>query len=83
MGPGATSHIVAPQWQHEVVLFRQGDELGCRTSAKISIYGVTWRGRSKLRPKSRVEGAEFARLETADSLNRFQNLGNRALGGAN
>ncbi len=60
MGPAATSHIVAPQWQHEVVLFRQGDELGCRTSAKITVDGVNWRGRSKLKPKSRVEGAEFA-----------------------
>jgi hypothetical protein len=61
LGPGATSHVVTPQWQHEVVLFRQLDELVCRTSAKIMIDGTAKAaGRSVLRSGSRVEGEEFA-----------------------
>jgi hypothetical protein len=61
LGPAATSHVVSPRWRHEVVVFRKADELGCRTSAKITIDGANWKpGKSSLRPKSRVEGEEFA-----------------------
>jgi hypothetical protein len=61
LGPAATSHVVTPRWQHEVMLFRQSEELGCRTAAKILIDGTTkTTGRSTLRPRCRVEGEEFA-----------------------
>lgn len=60
LGPASTSHIVTSQWEHEVVLFRKAGELGCRTSAKIKIDGMAWRGGTALRPQSRVEGEEFA-----------------------
>jgi hypothetical protein len=60
MGSAATSHVAASHWKHEVVLFRQAEELGCRSSAKITIDGVANAGRAKLRTRSRVEGTEFA-----------------------
>jgi hypothetical protein len=60
LGPAKTSHVVANRWEQEVVLFRKGTELGCRTLAKISVDGANKQGRCMLRPKSRVEGAEFA-----------------------
>lgn len=60
LGPAKTSHVVANRWEQEVVLFRKGTELGCRTAAKISVDGANKEGRCMLRPKSRVEGAEFA-----------------------
>jgi hypothetical protein len=60
LGPAKTSHVVANRWEHEVVLFRSGNELGCRTSAKIAVDGATRQGRCSLKPKSRVEGEEFA-----------------------
>jgi hypothetical protein len=60
MGSAATSHVSAPLWRHEVVLFRQAEELACRTSATVQVDGVTNQGRSKLRARSRVEGTEFA-----------------------
>lgn len=60
LGPATTSHVVANRWEQEVVLFRKGTELGCRTAAKISVDGTNKEGRCMLRPKSRVEGAEFA-----------------------
>ncbi|MCC7085129.1 MAG: FHA domain-containing protein [Pirellulales bacterium] len=60
IGPAKISHIVAHRWQDEMVLFRNGHVLGCRTSAKFSVDGASKQGRCILRPKSRVEGAEFA-----------------------
>jgi hypothetical protein len=60
LGPAKTSHVLANRWEQEVVLFRKGTELGCRTSAKISVDGANKQGRCMLRAKSRVEGAEFA-----------------------
>jgi hypothetical protein len=61
LGPAATSHVITPQWRYEIVLFRQMDELVCRTSAKITIDGTTrTAGRSVLKSGSRVEGEEFA-----------------------
>jgi hypothetical protein len=43
------------------VLFRQADEMACRTSAKITIDGTTHSaGRRTLKAGSRVEGEEFA-----------------------
>jgi hypothetical protein len=60
LGPSSNSHIVAPDWPHEVVLFRQGSTLGCRTGAKITVDGATRLGRCNLHARSRVEGDEFA-----------------------
>ncbi len=61
LGPASTSHVVTPQWRHEVVLFRTGDELGCRTSAEITIDGKTRpAAKCTLKPGSRIEGDEFA-----------------------
>jgi hypothetical protein len=60
MGSAATSHVPAAHWKHEVVLFRQAEELGCRTSATVQVDGVANQGRARLRPRSRVEGKEFA-----------------------
>jgi hypothetical protein len=60
LGPAHTSHVVTSNWEHEVVLFRKADELCCRTSAKIRIDGMAWRGGNALKPRSRVEGEEFA-----------------------
>jgi hypothetical protein len=61
LGPAATSHVITPRWQHEIVLFRQNDELFCRTSAKIAIDGTKkTAGRCMLKSGSRVEGEEFA-----------------------
>ncbi|HEY2883233.1 MAG TPA: FHA domain-containing protein [Pirellulales bacterium] len=61
LGPAAANHVVASKWKQEVVLFRQAEELACRTSAKVTIDGTSHRpGRTTLKPKARVEGEEFA-----------------------
>jgi hypothetical protein len=61
LGPAATSHVITPRWNQEIVLFREADELACRTSAKITIDGTKkTAGRCILKAGSRVEGEEFA-----------------------
>jgi hypothetical protein len=70
LGPATNSHVVAPGWKHEIVLYRHDGSLACRSAAAITVDGATRRGRSILQNRSRVEGEEFAfslePLETAD-----------------
>jgi hypothetical protein len=64
LGPQASSHIVCPDWRHEVVLFRQGERLFCRTSGPLEIDGrrvKTENGRpAEILRSSRIEGRDFA-----------------------
>jgi hypothetical protein len=60
LGPSHTSHIVARDWQHEVVLYRQQGKMVCRTSAKIKVDAAASRSPAILRSRCRVEGEEFA-----------------------
>ena len=60
LGPGAASHIVCPDWPHDVVLYRQGDTIGCRSPKPFRIDGVEQRGRGLLGERSQVAGQEFS-----------------------
>lgn len=60
LGPATSSHVVTPRWRDEVVLYRQGGQLRCRTATKILVDGAACQDRSVLRPRSHVEGDEFA-----------------------
>jgi hypothetical protein len=60
VGPGPQSHVVARDLAGEVVLFRQGAGLACRTAGQIKIDGTGHEGRGPLTAKSRVEGSDFA-----------------------
>ncbi|MBX7167536.1 MAG: hypothetical protein K1X74_14495 [Pirellulales bacterium] len=60
LGPGRDSHVVCPQWPHEVVLFGRGEELGCRAPAGLEIDGVRYEGRGTVRPGSRITGEAFS-----------------------
>jgi hypothetical protein len=60
LGPGSSSHIVCPNWPHEVVLFRQGDKLGCRSPKPFRIDGVEQSGRGQLAERSQVAGVDFS-----------------------
>jgi hypothetical protein len=60
MGPGPQSHIVARDFTDEVVLFRQGAGLACRTAGQFRIDGKEHEGRGPLTARSRVEGDEFS-----------------------
>ena len=59
LGPGPQSHVVARDWAADVVLYRQGAGLACRTAGKLRIDGHEQPGRGPLGPRSRVEGSDF------------------------
>lgn len=56
LGPKWQNHVICREWPHDVVLYRQGDELFCRSMEQIAVDGVVLEGRGKLSPNSRVEG---------------------------
>jgi hypothetical protein len=60
LGPKPQSHVVCRAWPHEVILYRQGDELFCRTAGDLTIDGKHYRERGPLRRNSRVEGETFS-----------------------
>jgi hypothetical protein len=60
LGPHSRSHVVCPDWPHEVVLYRHDEELYCRTSGDYEIDGVPCRGRGRITRNSRVGGEGFS-----------------------
>ncbi|MGQ9505262.1 MAG: hypothetical protein ACUVQG_10915 [Thermogutta sp.] len=64
LGPGRMVHVRCSHWRNNVVLFRQGDELWCRTGEVFRVDGVPQMRVAKLTLSSWVEGVDFAlRLE--------------------
>ena len=54
LGPNPHSHVVCPDWQHEVILYRYDEQLYCRTSGSLEIDGVPQRGRGPITRNSRL-----------------------------
>lgn len=64
LGPSKTAHVRCRRWQNNVILFRQGDELWCRTGGMFRVDGLRQERAAKLTLSSLVEGPDFAlRLE--------------------
>ena len=67
LGPGASCHIPARHFTHDVLLFRQGAGLRCRSGGVLEIDSVSWRGEGPLTTQSRVCGDDFSlSLEKVD-----------------
>ena len=65
LGPKLSSHIVCPGWNQEVVLFRQGDRIFCRTGGSLEVDGKRVDTQNGGRPaevtwNSRISGSDFA-----------------------
>jgi hypothetical protein len=60
LGPNAHSHVQCLDWTSDLVLFRRGEELMCRTHSPIEIDGQTCLGQAPLAGNCRVECDEFA-----------------------
>ena len=60
LGPKSHSHIVCRGWTQEVVLFRQENDLFCRTGNAMEIDGEACRQRGRLRMESYVCGDGFS-----------------------
>jgi hypothetical protein len=60
LGPNSHSHVQCREWTADLVLFRRGEELMCRTQSPIEIDGQTCLGQASLAGNCRVECDEFA-----------------------
>lgn len=60
MGPSSNSHVVCPEWPHEVVLFRQGDELYCRSPGAFEVDSVDQQDRAVVTTNSRISAEGFS-----------------------
>ena len=60
LGPSSQSHVVARELASEVVLFRQGDGLACRSKGTLHIDGKDCVDRGGLTTHSRVIGSDFS-----------------------
>ena len=60
LGPQGHSHVRCREWTGDLVLFRRGDELVCRTHAPVEIDGQTCVGQASIGQNCRIENEEFA-----------------------
>ncbi|MEM9185008.1 MAG: FHA domain-containing protein [Planctomycetota bacterium] len=60
MGPNRHSHVRCKHWKDDVILFRQGGKLMCRSRAAMTLNGQASDGPAVIRPASRIEGEDFA-----------------------
>ena len=60
IGPKSHCHVVATNWKCEVVLYRHGDELWCRTQGTFEVDGHTVEEKAQLTTSSRVRGDGFS-----------------------
>ena len=60
LGPRRQNHIVCREWMDDVILFRQGSELCCRSSGALEIDEQPYDGRGRITHNSRVTGDDFA-----------------------
>lgn len=60
LGPRWQNHVVCPDWEADVVLYRQDDELYCRAMNAIEIDGELCDGRGRLNSNSHVAGSDFS-----------------------
>jgi hypothetical protein len=60
LGPGTQNHVRCRGWGHDLILFRQIDELYCRSAGSFQIDGRLCQSRGRLTTKSRIEGDDFS-----------------------
>lgn len=60
LGPRKHSHIRCRDWEHDLILFRQQGELGCRAQQPLTVNGEQVAGPATIPPGSRIEGEDFA-----------------------
>jgi hypothetical protein len=65
LGPTADNHVVCPDWNETVVLYRKPEGFWCKTQSQVSIDGKWTEGGGPVKPGSCVSGSEFCfRLES-------------------
>jgi FHA domain len=60
LGPNTACHIVCTRWTHEVVVYRQGDNLACRSPSGLKIDGIEHKQRGPLAERSQAAGSDWS-----------------------
>lgn len=60
LGPKYQNHVVCRDWESDVVLYRQDDELYCRAMDDIEIDGQLCDGQGRVNANSHVVGSDFS-----------------------
>jgi hypothetical protein len=60
LGPQGHSHVRCRDWKTDLVLFRRGEDLMCRTHSPVEIDGQTCIGQASVAGDCRIECDEFA-----------------------
>jgi hypothetical protein len=60
LGPHRHCHVACRAWEQEIVLFRRGNELVCRSGQELTVDGQPCSPEAEIRHGCHVEGPEFA-----------------------
>ncbi|MEN1680213.1 MAG: hypothetical protein AAGJ46_11520 [Planctomycetota bacterium] len=60
LGPASHCHVRCPEWKDDVILFRRGEDLACRSTAELVVDGEPVSGQGEVRPGARIEGEDFS-----------------------
>jgi hypothetical protein len=60
LGAAPHSHIRCREWTNDVILFRHGEELHCRTNGEFQIDGCPCEAHGQLSCCSQIEGEDFS-----------------------
>lgn len=59
LGPASGNHVVCRQWEHDVVLVRQGQTLTCHCVQPFEVDGQACEQRAPVTLDSRIQGRDF------------------------
>jgi hypothetical protein len=60
LGPNSHCHVRCRDWQRDVVLYRHGEGLQCRSAVPLVVEGEARSGPIDVLPGERVEGESFS-----------------------
>jgi hypothetical protein len=60
LGPNRHCHVQCRSWQEDVILYRQGEQMFCRSQRPMAVDGDRVNGSQQIAPGARIEGDEFA-----------------------
>ncbi len=60
LGPNRHCHVRCRQWQRDVVVYRQNDQLFCRADEPLLVDGIDARGNNEIHSGARIEGEDFS-----------------------
>jgi hypothetical protein len=60
LGPRKSNHVLCREWNQDVILYRQDEQLFCRAMESLEIDGQVVDGRGEVTRHSRIVGADFS-----------------------